>query len=609
MDVNQSDRDHQTPRDNRTVRAAGVLLAGAVGDALGWPFEDRAARTPNPRRTVAQESFFEWRRRAEFPSRAHFEQVRAGEYSDDTQLSLATGRSLLRAGDCWWEYFTRVELPLWLTHERGGGRQTKKAARSWMSATPPWSDSRAEVRKAYWDAGGNGAVMRVAPHSIVSEARTGSSRLDALLNGLATHGHPRALIPSLVYSQVLSMLLSKSGTLAYKELVAHALDSSENWASVPQVDDLLPDWSDTRNSSYQYDAVWQETAREMTLGLQNLLERLDRGAFLSDQEIMGEIGCFDRKIRGSGVIATLAALYLSSRYATNPMAGIRSAAFASGADTDTIASLTGGLLGALHGPELVGILGKEVQDAEYISSMAISLASLGQIEVDQGEWAPQRLNKSDLDIFTGRVFAAAIGESLGLPDGRKGRLTEVIVHETRVDSLEAMSYRLDVDDGQSIWLKRVKKVTQSAGSVTSEHVRPQETIRRTDHLSPQSVAVLVEVNDLPKMRTFYRDVVGITELRASVDRVIFESLVLVARETRDAKPTTTPSRSHADASLQSNKGIGLFVKVDDLEALYQRLLETGLVKLGSKYSREGQWEFKARDPEQNVILFSQRVRP
>ena len=50
------------------------------------------------------------------------------------------------------------------------------------------------------------------------------------------------------------------------------------------------------------------------------------------------------------------------------------AAFAYGADTDTIASMTGGLLGAVVGLEWLGDYAVQVQDAQYLRMLGERLA-------------------------------------------------------------------------------------------------------------------------------------------------------------------------------------------------------------------------------------------
>lgn len=68
----------------------------------------------------------EWNRRAGGKYWPHEEKILRGEYSDDTQLIIATARSLLR-GRQWSNFFRQAELPAWLKYERGGGGATKRA--------------------------------------------------------------------------------------------------------------------------------------------------------------------------------------------------------------------------------------------------------------------------------------------------------------------------------------------------------------------------------------------------------------------------------------------------------------------------------------------------
>ena len=82
---------------------------------------------------------------------------------------------------------------------------------------------------------------------------------------------------------------------------------------------------------------------------------------LDDTKVLAELGCFD-KAKGAGDVAILAAIYITSKYANNPSLGIKIPAFSLGADTDTIASITGGLLGMLSGMDWIPTKWKEVQD-------------------------------------------------------------------------------------------------------------------------------------------------------------------------------------------------------------------------------------------------------
>ena len=186
-----------------TEKAQGAFLGAAVGDALGWPQEDRSSRVgtqtqTNPQVPVAV--FQRWTRRAGGRYYSHEETILPGEYSDDTQLLICTARSLLHSTQ-WWHHLARRELPLWTLYERGGGKATKRAAEIWLAGREPWSAGEKTDRKNYYEAGGNGVAMRIMPHCLLggAEAEFGNIARNIVADGLCTHGHPRALVGALAY--------------------------------------------------------------------------------------------------------------------------------------------------------------------------------------------------------------------------------------------------------------------------------------------------------------------------------------------------------------------------------------------------------------------------
>jgi len=79
----------------------GAMLYSAVGDALGWPTEygyTYKNRGLKPFYEVPLAGFVEWRQLYAGWS-GYEEPVRAGEYSDDTQLTLAIARCISVTGD------------------------------------------------------------------------------------------------------------------------------------------------------------------------------------------------------------------------------------------------------------------------------------------------------------------------------------------------------------------------------------------------------------------------------------------------------------------------------------------------------------------------------
>src|ERR1700719_2758265 len=149
-------------------KALGAFLGAAVGDALGWPNEMPARRVRN--KNIEAENpatgFEIWHRRSGGRFMPHEEIIRAGEYSDDTQLLLCSARSLLH-GSVWLNHLVFKELPAWRVYQRGGGGATNRAVDIWMRGQPPWSLRDDLKVKAYFDAGGNGVAMRIMPHAVL----------------------------------------------------------------------------------------------------------------------------------------------------------------------------------------------------------------------------------------------------------------------------------------------------------------------------------------------------------------------------------------------------------------------------------------------------------
>ena len=85
-------------------KCTGALLASAIGDSLGWPYEFRARNVQN-NLSMGDGHFIDWNRKSGGRYWSHSETILAGEYSDDTQMILAVSRSII-SGYGWKEYFS-----------------------------------------------------------------------------------------------------------------------------------------------------------------------------------------------------------------------------------------------------------------------------------------------------------------------------------------------------------------------------------------------------------------------------------------------------------------------------------------------------------------------
>jgi ADP-ribosylglycohydrolase len=466
----------QTPRLDR---ATGVLLASAAGDALGWPQELQGNIVGGKKTRLSadpQPQFVSWLRNGgnRF-SGVYPDPVAAGEYSDDTQLTCSVARAALRGAD-WLEWLRTVEFPSWTLYQRGGGAAVLRAANSWAQGVPPWDSGETSRKRAsairFRAAGGNGVAMRISPHVLWVEANVVEAEREQVLiervmaDGMNTHGHPRALIGALVYGAALSFALGSRETVGYGELVKAAREGA---VAFERIEHTVPEqmWSVANVEDYRRE--WEEVRFEVHRDLDLVEESLSRGAMSDDADLMRSIGGLGRS-GGAGTTTVVGAVYFASRAAARPLSGLLSAAFLQDADTDTLASLVGGLLGAIHGTAWLRPL-SQIQDREYLSELAADLVT-GSNRAQKWPEVPVVSAKGPFidDLFSERPSAVGV-----FPDGRTYRVLKV---ENISTDGRAARASLMLDDGQSILVDHVRARLRPSAAV-----EPKE--RRTGRLATE----------------------------------------------------------------------------------------------------------------------------
>jgi ADP-ribosylglycohydrolase len=395
-------------------KCKGAMLATAIGDALGWPNEPRSKnRIKKPK---VSDFFVEWTRSCKEP-RWHDERILPGEYSDDTQMTLSVARSII-AGD-WERFLAEKELPFWLCYERGGGGALLKAARS-ISDKKGFLWQSTYNAKNYFNAGGNGAAMRILPHVIAGANKPDITALmlDVIKDTLITHGHPRAFLGATCYAFALDYLLRKDTVLEYGELVSAVIGGQQRWGAFPNPD-VFRNWIGTAEQYAGFDYVqeWEKDRSNMLRQLEFIKASLKRGLMLDDTKILTDLECFSN-VNGAGDVAALAAIYLASRYATNPILGIKVPAFSFNADTDTIASITGGLLGMLCGTNWIPTEWKVVQDYDCLVQMTELLLSDNKKAATKTEVTEAKSQSSDWQNFT--IGRMRLIDTKQVPNGKYG---------------------------------------------------------------------------------------------------------------------------------------------------------------------------------------------
>ncbi|MFB9415536.1 ADP-ribosylglycohydrolase family protein [Dactylosporangium matsuzakiense] len=576
--------------------ATGIFLAAAAGDALGWPQEARGGLVGGQKErdgAKPQMTFRSWIRHAGHYSGRYRDPVQPGEYSDDTQLLLATARACL-AGDHWWQRLTEAELPTWPLYQRGGGGAVLRAAAAWASGRPPWesgSSARAQDAVArYRNAGANGIAMRIAPH--VLRADTSHALIRRVVrDGITTHGHPRALVGALVYAFALGHAAQAQATHGFGDSIQAAANG------LIDADQILPElptgWA-TDSELDRFVGAWHDTNKETQQLLEIITDSLHQGAMSNPETTLERLGCTDPKVNGSGTVTATAAIYLASRFAARPQNGLLTAAFLRKADTDTLASMTSAMLGALHGIDWLGDLAVTVQDAAYLTKVA-EHSHARTVAADQWPDPPSRHQRDGLKRT---LLTASASEGSAkpheFPDGRSFRIADLETVNNQI-----LRARLQLSDGQTVLIdtplpdtppplvragSRSPKLNDDAGEQTASALGTTAALANED-VTPEA-AVILAARSLTRSAAFYARLTGRDiSVRSGTARI---SPGLLLRQQSANTPMDTTS-----VSLQFTVGL--------LADVARRL---GLGKEHS--SRNPREVLEVKDPDGRTVRISQR---
>jgi ADP-ribosylglycohydrolase/O-acetyl-ADP-ribose deacetylase (regulator of RNase III) len=200
-------------------RCRGAMLGGGIGDALGLPAE----------------SLPPWLIRLRYPRGPHMRRGyvrltrRAGDISDDTQLSIAVARSIDGQGRYLHERFLD-ELRIWHPQRIGAGRACATAARRLARCRQPLLKADVALSSA-----GNGALMRVAPLAI---ARANDRSLDGLIadvrqNAAVTHGGHEAIDGAVFVALLIALSLRADKGSFRGEILEAAFSESSRLSGFP----------------------------------------------------------------------------------------------------------------------------------------------------------------------------------------------------------------------------------------------------------------------------------------------------------------------------------------------------------------------------------------
>ena len=307
-------------------RFLGCLLGCAVGDALGAPFEGLWSHS------IPDESTL-------LAGVAEFEGYPRGQYTDDTQLSVATVQAIVKAGDVIPAEVARAIARLWKsTSVVGPGGAFTRAAHHFL-AHGDWTICGAPLGQA-----GNGTAMRTAVLGLFFVGDV--ERLPALAADISrlTHHDPRSIAGGVAIAKAAQLLASGYTTTAE------------------------PFCNEIAGAVAPYEADFAEMIRDLPR-----LVQAEAGSALRQIAWSGMTRPeFEQPIITPFVVPTvLAALWCLLRW-PDSWAGAVSAAIRLGGDVDTLGAIVGALAGARLGLAAIPRhLVETVLDSERLQNLAV----------------------------------------------------------------------------------------------------------------------------------------------------------------------------------------------------------------------------------------------
>lgn len=371
-------RSGSTKLDLRFNSYLGALLGGAIADAMGWITEFRSSREELAKKGIERlEDYITWTKPTGGRFHTYFDYISKGDYSDDTQLTLCTARSLTADGNFDEIRFVE-ELTAWLDYSRGAGAAITAGARNLRDRkSASWNRNFYGTpgrgrRRGYFQAGGNGAAMRVAPHGLANVRTPARAFLGTWKNAVITHGHPRALVGALVMSESVRLIAESEGQMPPRDFAQH-IEAFVRGISRPKeasLRDWQQAWEEANHASFE--AALEMTKQEMV----SLLQRAGDSK-VPYRKTLTELGCFEAATKGSGTGCVAAAISAFLRWPDDYGHGVLEIVNTHGIDTDTIGSMYGNLAGLRAGStNIPDTWSVQMQDYEYFISVANVLAKI-----------------------------------------------------------------------------------------------------------------------------------------------------------------------------------------------------------------------------------------
>lgn len=293
-------------------KVRGMFLGVAIGDALGMPFESKPYDVVKKVKKRENYRSGRWKKK--------------GSWTDDTQLTIATAKAILGAGEFDMEHVVIEHVAAYEDTVSGWGSTTREACKrlkegiSWKES----GDFQGNERRGL----GNGIPMKASP--------------------LAAYFGLTGNLTGFTKNLVDFTAMTHQTSIAISSCLAHTIALLDCLSKTPQTFDTKVFLRKLIRASEVGRSYYSETIKDdLTDRLKGLLPLYENPKLLyDDQHLVNEYGGGSCYVYNS--LPMSYAFFIRSPFKIQSMID---AAYVGG-DADTNASLIGGLLGALGGEEI-----------------------------------------------------------------------------------------------------------------------------------------------------------------------------------------------------------------------------------------------------------------
>ena len=297
-------------------KVRGAIVGLAIGDALGMPVEGL-----KPETIKKNFGYIKTMRSPNKKCCSPYHNLKRGQYTDDTQLTVAIAKSIIECGEIDYEDIAEKHIEAFRGERRGWGKATTIGCQRLYDGIP-WYNSGVD------DAAGNGPPMKIAPIGVLYglDLISKLEMVNACINiSRMTHRDERAFIAAITQAYLVGMALKGNMEIIMWEL-SHLDKFIQNLEMTFYCDYNL-DFNDFNKKSFS----------------NSVAAAIDIVYLKNDKEMREEIGV--SSFVNQSVAFTYGMLFKHGENLKNCMERIIN----QGGDADTTGALAGSILGASYG--------------------------------------------------------------------------------------------------------------------------------------------------------------------------------------------------------------------------------------------------------------------